>query len=246
MLLNGRFSPLTFGIGFWEAPNKQAVDSFIKWISTTPRAKDATIQITTIVGDLETVFRAMFPLVRVSRTSYLFIGTRTSWTAFFDNSVAGADLNCVPVLCERMNCRAVRVDAVKHTLKKDLGTSGCTQLSVFKPETQTGKSPAYTRVRWLYCGYEAKWEFLQDGVPYPFENTANYSVKPIRDRFTPAMLSEYLQHFDIELFDKDFYVATKEMPAHIVHMEAPWMRNNPDWKEFGIEEVQKRYVDQHE
>ncbi len=46
-----------------------------------------------------------------------------------------------------------------------------------------------------------KWKFGESGEPFPFENTEVYKVRSIKDRFTNAMLLEYLKKLGANLTD---------------------------------------------
>ena len=49
-----------------------------------------------------------------------------------------------------------------------------------------------------------RWEFFESGERYPFEQIERYAERRKRDRFTRAMLRDYLRHFGIELMTDEF------------------------------------------
>ncbi len=69
------------------------------------------------------------------------------------------------------------------------------------------------------------WEFHQSGKPFPFEDLSRYSAQRIRDRFRVELLLGYLSHFDIDLFDAEFYRG----PAVMIEHTAP---KHPEMHEY--------------
>lgn len=52
---------------------------------------------------------------------------------------------------------------------------------------------------------ESRWEFVEQGEPFPFEEVEQYQARRIKDRLTPEMVERYCGHLGIALFNPDFY-----------------------------------------
>jgi hypothetical protein len=131
----------------------------------------------------------------------LLVGTRSSWTAVFDNSRAGGDIFPPTYLATEKGRRAV---AVHHS---PIGQSRypATQFHLFGP---TGEPPLMY-VRTIDAGIfdEGRWLFETAGEAQPFEDVEAYNRRLIRDRFTREMLLDYLAALGIYADEPTFYKA---------------------------------------
>ena len=50
------------------------------------------------------------------------------------------------------------------------------------------------------------WSFDQSGEPFAFEETGRYAARKVRERFTFAMLKQYLAHLGLNPFQENFYL----------------------------------------
>jgi hypothetical protein len=120
----------------------------------------------------------------------LWIQTASRWTAYFDSSWRGTDsFPIIPRLSELGRCNGLRVCI------DPMGSIW----SVYGPDGETIRHVAATEES------PGRWEFGQDGDPFPFEETTRYSARRIRDRLPEDVVLDYLRHFEIDLFNTDFY-----------------------------------------
>ena len=61
--------------------------------------------------------------------------------------------------------------------------------------------------------YDRSWKFGSFGVPFPFEDTQQYAVRKMTERFTASMLIELLARFGLHPFCDDFYRVDAQHPA---------------------------------
>lgn len=53
---------------------------------------------------------------------------------------------------------------------------------------------------------EKKWEFFQRGVPFEYEDLANYNKRKISDRLNSTIIKTYLERIGIYLDDERFWL----------------------------------------
>lgn len=109
------------------------------------------------------------------------------WTAVLTDGPIGTDLGMVPSLA----ARELRSTAIRAT-RTDSGTRGfqAVVLEVFDPATEDS-----LRCRRSIAAADdgGRWTFEQFGSPFDFEQVGAYSRRRVRDRFTPEMLTGYLE-----------------------------------------------------
>jgi hypothetical protein len=191
MLLNDECYPTTSEIGFIEIPLAEAAATFKKQIQAVRlRERHHT-------GPLRDALNELLPLTS-QRVRMLFVQTVSRWTAYFDSSWRGTD--CFPIIA---NLAEDRCMGMKVSADPRFGTIW----DVYGPKGVDDLRLMLNTVRHISATDEGvgNWEFSQAGQPFAFEQTAHYSARKIRDRFHVELLVEYLQHFDIDLFNADFY-----------------------------------------
>lgn len=201
-LLDNKFAPITFSLGFLELPFHTVVDEFIGW----KKELDISFIITPIEFPLEEALLKLDPLI-TPHTKQLLMSTQSAWTAYFDNGINGGDPSPpIGYLSGRLHCRGLAISCVPQTLvsedKDERGTYGAVQFELFAPEPR----------EWLNCERSivamndgGKWIFATRGNVQPFERIERYKARRIRDRFTDDLLEEYCQALGIRLFDSEFY-----------------------------------------
>ena len=201
-ILDNRFVPLTFSIGFLKTPLGVAADAYLQWTRRNYRSVDAL----PIEGGLIDTLKELEPLTTLPRRKLLMF-TDSQWTAYFDNGARGPDPRTpVSYLSEQLHCQGLVATCVPHTLNTETGDSrgtyGAVQFELFAPT----KREFLNYERSISVAYEAgKWRFDVSGDIQPFEDASRYSAEKIRDRFTPGMLREYCAALGVRLFDDQFY-----------------------------------------
>jgi hypothetical protein len=206
LLLEDRWAPVTSTMGFLELGAEQAAQAFATWQRGLPASRDNTIEVLPVSGTLEQVLSSLLPLTSGERQRrYLFIPTRSAWTAYVNSVWTGTDAaSAMSVMARRLSIRCLRVVAVPHTLRGNQGRYGSVMLDVFGPE-QPGKISNY--VRSIYAANDGgRWVFGHSGEPFPFEQVEQYQARRVRDRFTFEMLKDYLRHLGLAPFEEDFYM----------------------------------------
>ena len=74
-----------------------------------------------------------------------------------------------------------------------------------------------------------RWVFEQAGTPLPFEDTARYTARRIRDRFTFDMLERYLKELGLSPFEESFYLPPDKPSAELVEKIGPRVANSQDY-----------------
>jgi hypothetical protein len=206
LLLEDRWAPVTSTMGFLELDAEQAAQAFATWQRGLPTSHDRTVEVLPVSGTLEQVLSSLLPLTSGERQRrYLFIPTRSAWTAYVNSVWTGTDAaSAMSVMARRLSIRCLRVVAVPHTLRGDRGRYGSVMLDVFGPE-QPGKINNY--VRSIYAANDGgRWVFGHSGEPFPFEQVEQYQARRVWDRFTFEMLKDYLRHLGLAPFEEDFYL----------------------------------------
>ena len=199
-LFDDRLAPITSTIGFVEVECERAAEAFIAWrgrINERVKRRD-------VAGELEEVLLELLPLTDNDRRRFLFVPTRSPWTAYFDNGVRGAEPQAhMSYLAAEIGCRGVRAVAVPNTeRRRGGGRCGAVILEVYGPED----TEFLNVVRTVAAANDAgRWRFTESGDPFPFERTDRYREPSVPDRFTVEMLREYLEELGIRAFDEEFY-----------------------------------------
>lgn len=114
------------------------------------------------------------------------------WTALLTDGPLGTDVGMLPSLAAReLDCVAIRATAVDPESNR----FGAVVLEVFDPLS----SGDLLRCRRTISAADdgGRWVFNQVGVPFEFEDLGAYGRRRIRDRFTPAMLHDYLRSLGV-------------------------------------------------
>jgi hypothetical protein len=78
-------APVTSEIGFLEADADVAAERFASWRSSLSRFRREKYEQRRVEGELAALLCAHAPLTSVMPHRFLFVPTRSSWTAYFDN-----------------------------------------------------------------------------------------------------------------------------------------------------------------
>ena len=201
-ILDNRFIPITFSVGFFEKPLEAVAKAHLQWTRQHHRNVDTR----PIEGGFAVALKELEPLTMPPRRK-LLCATDSQWTAYFDNGAIGSDPRSpVVYLTQQLHCRGLIATYVPHTLDAETGNAkgsyGAVQFELFAPMHREFLN--YERS--ISVAYEGgKWRFDLNGTAQPFEETAQYSARKIPDRFTPTMLGRYCSALGVRLFDDKFY-----------------------------------------
>jgi hypothetical protein len=184
----------------------RAVASYGAWQHGIQAPLGRSLTTTSVSGSLEDVLGTLLPLVSIIPTRALFVPTVTSWTAYFSNGWRGTDAFApISYLARQVGCRGLRVVAVPDTMEAAPGGRrsryGALILELYGP---SGNPLNY--VRTISLVNDDGWSFDQSGEPFAFEETGRYAARKARDRFTFAMLQNYLAHLGLDPFQEGFYL----------------------------------------
>src|SRR4051794_21276704 len=133
-LLDGELAPVTWEIGFVEADAAEAVERFAAWWKAPVWFLRRSVRVRRVEGDLRTLLCALDPLVDIETSRFLFVPTRSGWTAFFDNTEQGTESSGVmSVLAEDLRCRGVRA---RLTPEDGTDAGGAVIFELYGPEAK--------------------------------------------------------------------------------------------------------------
>jgi hypothetical protein len=200
-LFGGKFAPVTNTIGFLRYDSSQAAQCFFDWQEEIQAKRGVSLVESKVQGDLGSAIQRLLPLTSVERRRYLFIPTRSNWTAFLDNGHLGTDVFAhLSYLAEKLACEAVRATYIPERRNNQYPV---VMFELYGPT----RSDFLNYVRSVAVSSDGRnWAFAAAGEVQPFEEIQRYSSRKIRDRFTPEMLDNYLSKLDIRAFDPDFYL----------------------------------------
>jgi hypothetical protein len=209
-LLDNRLSPITRSFGMVETETNDLVDCFMSWQYEINEGKRRSgrsrFKMNQVSGSLEEVLLNLLPL-GVHADRYLFLPTKSNWTAFFENHFRGTDPSPIHYLARRCNCRTIWIVATSFIMKKQesRGFEGALILEFSGPEdTGTTNLNVFRSIR-LEKDI-GKWSFTLTGTPFPFETLDMYEKRNKKDRFTPEMMNAYLLQLGIDAFHEEFYL----------------------------------------
>jgi hypothetical protein len=228
-VFDGRLTPITETFGFLQCETTRAAKFFVDWDNRIHADRGLSVVQRTIEGGVEAVMRSLLPLTSVQCRRYLFIPTRSNWTAYLDNGHQGTDaFPPMSYMAGELKCNGVRATCGPKATKKSL--PGII-LEMYGPE----------RTEWLNvirtvsaASDGSRWSFHAWGPVQPFEDTEKYLLKRKRDRFTAQMMKQYLEALGICMFDPDFYLP-EGTNAILVEKVGPIAA---DAQEFSLEDVQ--------
>nr|WP_294814547.1 hypothetical protein [uncultured Sphingomonas sp.] len=214
-LFDGKYAPITDTIGFIRCSSARAADFFISWQRPIQDKRGVSVDAINIEGSLETRIRRLIPLTSVERRRYLFVPTRSDWTAFLDNGHRGTDaFSPLSYMAEKLSCEAVRATY-------DPGTRDSSDLAVIWELYGPHLVDFSNTVRAVFVADDGNGLiFSESGEVQPYEDVERYSSRLKRDRFTPQMLDHYLRALGIEAFNEDFYQPADEA-AILVEKSGP-------------------------
>jgi len=201
-LLDNQYAPTTFNIGFVEAPFEAVLQWFVAWHKSLAASFKIGLSTIDVAGALPDLLAQLFPVAAPSDRE-MVVETRSTWTAYFDNSLISGDATSrVGVLCEVFECRGVAVACVPHRQPVGgRGVYGAVTFDMFAPH----RTHFLNYLRSVRLVNNDRWEFHTDGPQQPFEEVETYQSPRLVDRFTPAMAERYCAALGIDIFNDAFY-----------------------------------------
>ena len=205
-LLNDKFVPLTYQVGFLETTLENTLEVFLKWQAEIGAEFKRQPRHESLAVSLQQALPALEPLT-TPPTKVLLMETRSQWTAFFNNGLRTSDPESpVGHLCRIIPCRGVVVhccpDRSQTGNRDPLRIYGIVSFRLFASH----KTSWLNQERAVLAMNDGgSWLFSADGMQQPFEEPECYKAPRIADRFTDEMLDRYCKALGIRLFDETFY-----------------------------------------
>jgi len=223
-LLENRFAPLTLHMGFVEVSFDLTVRTYLEWHHQLAERFGDKIKTEYLQASLPEALIKLQPLT-TPRSRVLFIETKSSWTAYFDNGLRGSDPESISHLSRLIPCRSLAVhcspDRSRIEHRGMLRVYGGVIFRLYTDHETDWLNLERTIVAMNDGGNDgSKWIFTAEGRVQPFEELEKYKARRIRDRFTDEMLERYCAALGIRAFDEDFY-GTKTFVAELPNQLAP-------------------------
>lgn len=182
--------PITFSFGLLEAALEVICDDLRLWYGQQAVAH----RLLPVTGVLPSLLHQLEPL---SAPSFKRLWVRTDsirWrTAYFDGFVNGGDpFPPVSYLATRLGSHSVAVTSQPNSKS----CYGANKLELYGP-----KNTEWLNLVWCVAAVNdgGRWAWQHFGVEQPFEETAAYRSRRVKDRLTPAMLRRYCSALGIPL-----------------------------------------------
>jgi len=205
-LLDHRFAPTTFHVGFVECLFDELSQSFSRWRKEIDEKFGTRTETSRVSASLPDALLKLEPLT-TPLDRYLLMETRSSWTAVFSNGLHVNDVfSSVSFLPTLLGCRGLEVTSVPDRS----GKSGKDGLQVYGAVVfglyGSKKTDWLNRIRRVAVTNDVNgWEFSAEGEIQPYENADNYRKRKAVDRFTVEMLESYCAALGIEVLEASFY-----------------------------------------
>jgi hypothetical protein len=197
MHLQSSFAPVTFEVGFLEAPFEAVTGAIAGW------RRALGVPLRELQGTEATAGLAQLEPVTLSPRRELVLATRSAWTAYLSSSLVPGTSPAVGYLAEQLATRGCTFLRVPRGLLAKGFREG-TGFALYGPVSTP--TPALNCVRSLRVLKDmGKWRFEEHGEPQAFEDVARYSARKIADRLTPDMATAYARALGIELDEPSFY-----------------------------------------
>jgi hypothetical protein len=205
-LLDNRFAPVTFTLGFVESPFAQFSEAFMQWQDQLDVKFGTRTERRNFRAPLSESLLALEPLT-TPLDRYLLTETSSIWTAIFSNGLRVNDVHSpVSYLSRLLKCRGLEAtyvpDRSKNYPKDAIRVYGAVVFALYGPD-QIDRTNRIRRV--AVTNDVSGWEFAANGEVQPFEQTENYRKRSIVERFTLDMLESYCAALGIDLFNPAFY-----------------------------------------
>lgn len=222
LLFGDTFRPITTNIGFIAASPDAVSNAYLQWMKPIQEKRKVSLVRKQLQhGPLITLFESLLPLTSVERRRFLFVPTKSQWTAFFDNGHKGADVfSALSYLAKSLGVRSCQITAVCEDPNNPppRGPYGALGVEIYEPVDTNFLN--YGRTVSLIDD-DGQWVFTQQGEPFDFEDISLYKKSKARDRFSLEALDHFAQGLGIKAFDPEFYTVTAESPAFLIEKVGP-------------------------
>src|SRR5215469_7266096 len=174
-LLDHKFAPTTFHIGFVECPFDEFSRTFTGWQKEIDEKFGTRTETRSLSASLPDALLKLEPLT-TPLDRYLLIETGSCWTAVFSNGLRVNDVHSpVSYLPTLLGCRGLEVASVsdrsRKGVKDGLQIYGAVVFGLYGPK----ETDWLNRIRHVaVTNYVTGWEFSADGEIQPYENAENY------------------------------------------------------------------------
>ena len=225
-LFNNRLAPLTYSIGFLNAPITDVASALTRFISEVGRAR----KVRKLSGSLENNLLRLQPLTGGNHPSLLLSSTTApGWTAVFDADAHGQGVaQDVSMLAEELKVRGYYVASALPSSITPRSLGG-RQFRVLGPETMLGTVRSIDLIE----NDPDRWHFAVGGEVQTYENLDAYANERYEQRFTEEMLLEYTAAVGLRPWDENFYTS----PSYLItNTEPPVLSYTLDQarKELGL------------
>ena len=199
VLFDGRLAPLTFSVGFLDAPPEEVAAVLVEFFTRVHDGGRAT----ELGGSFEENLLELPPLTIGSQPKVLLASTALDgWTAMFEGDALGQGVAQLTGLLasQLLKVRGYFVSSVPPAGNSG-GPLGARQFRVLGPETKLGT----VRTVDLIENNPGRWYFEAGGEVQPFEDVEAYGSRRRRDRFTEKMLVGYAAAVGLRPWDESFY-----------------------------------------
>lgn len=172
-------------------------------------------------------------------TRILLLETRSGHTAVFNNAWRSEGwFEMVFPLVKTIDVTDIYFGFQRNTIRKAAGKLqgqyGAVQF------IKTSRGEIVRSISLVNDG--GRWVFTTQGTPLPFEDLDAYEAPRKADRFTHAMLEQYLGALDLHPFQDDFYIVDKQHPSIGIEIEITLPPGSQDdYRPIDIEAVRERY-----
>lgn len=225
ILFNNKYSPLTDTIYFIKSDFAVLINAFLTWQMKLEINENRTIKHISLDADFEHNLEYLLPINVVEIRRFLFQNTNSEWVAMISNTILGTDGSGPMYMSELLQCEIVGVtNSEKATILDYRNNSIRNEDELF---------------RVISAEKDSKWKFIEEGTPFDFEDTENYTNKRrIKDEFNSQLLFSYLHELGIEYDNMDFYNNVDDQKAVLVFKEGGMYLND---KNFSLEQAQNYY-----
>jgi hypothetical protein len=199
------WSPVTQDFGLVRGPLAEVAEAYRSLFDPPPLRLDLP------AGGAAEAFQALPPLTHAMSRA-LFLATASDWVAFFRNGTQGSD-PFMPMwhLARRHGYLSMRVCCMPQGARWP-----AVIWEVYAPPGLGGDADG--RRRSIAASHDGgRWTFHESGDRFAFERHEAYGLPRKRDRFTRAMLLDYLREFGIPGLDDGLFAEPAAGRAILVH-----------------------------
>jgi hypothetical protein len=215
-----KYAPVTTGFSIVDIGYDDVIQHWINWKMGNQISLGWTAPISQVNCGLPEKLHMLLPLDCQKR---LLTETSDGKIAMFSNFPHGDGSSEAAYLANEFKRERFRFVGVKGGKTGALEQIGSTQFDWTDYSTKTDHWVGHP-FRNIAAHKESRWEWHENGEPFPWEEFETYKERRIKDRLTPAMVERYCRHFGIELFDPDYYAGR----ATLITMAPVQMLSNYD------------------